>query len=229
MYKKNPSTQNRVRRKIMRKRKLKKFVLPTLYLIILGVMACSITFLSKNLLNKSVNKDENYNYSMSVFNNEETSEEQAPTEEKIINPYDNESVSIAKNYYDTKGDKESQENALIYYANTYMPNTGILYESQEEFAILAVYNGKVKDIKEDEILGTVLTIENNEKLTTIYYSVKDVTVKVGDEVKTGDHIATSGTCKLETSKPNTLLFETYVNGTLTNPSNVLGKSMTELN
>lgn len=213
----------------MRKRKLKKFVLPTLYLIILGVMACSITFLSKNLLNKSVNKDENYNYSMSVFNNEETSEEQQLAEEKIINPYELESVSIAKNYYDTKGDKESQENALIYYANTYMPNTGVLYESQEEFAILAVYNGKVKDIKEDEILGTVLTIENNEKLTTIYYSVKDVTVKVGDEVKTGDHIATSGTCKLETSKPNTLLFETYVNGTLTNPINVLGKSMTELN
>lgn len=213
----------------MRKRKLKRFVLPTLYLIILGVMACSITFLSKNLLNKSVNKDENYNYSMSVFNNEETTEDQPKEVEKIINPYNSESVSIAKNYYDKKESKESQENALIYYASTYMPNTGILYESQDEFAILAVYNGKVKDIKEDEILGTVLTIENNEKLTTIYYGIKDVTVKVGDEVKTGDHIATSGTSKLETSKPNTLLFETYVNGTLTNPSNVLGKSMTELN
>lgn len=213
----------------MRKRKLKRFVLPTLYLIILGVMACSITFLSKNLLNKSVNKDENYNYSMSVFNNEETTEEQPKEVEKIINPYNSELVSIAKNYYDKKESKESQENALIYYASTYMPNTGILYESQDEFAILAVYNGLVKDIKEDEILGTVLTIENNEKLTTIYYSIKDVTVKVGDEVKTGDHIATSSTSKLETSKPNTLLFETYVNGTLTNPNNVLGKSMTELN
>ena len=73
----------------MRKRKLKRFVLPTLYLIILGVMACSITFLSKNLLNKSVNKDENYNYSMSVFNNEETTEEQPKEVEKIIPKLDN--------------------------------------------------------------------------------------------------------------------------------------------
>ena len=42
----------------MKKRKLKKFVLPTLYLMILGIMTASITFLSKNLLDTTVSEDE---------------------------------------------------------------------------------------------------------------------------------------------------------------------------
>ncbi len=215
----------------MKKRKLKKFVLPTLYLMILGIMAASITFLSKNLLDTTVEEDEYYNYSMSVFNDEEeptTETEETPEDVKVSQPYTRDKVSIAKEYYDTTGSTETQEKALIYYGGTYMPNTGILYESDEAFDVVAIMDGTVKDIKEDELLGTVMTIENSSKLTTIYYTLGETKVSVGDTVTQNEVIATSGTSSLETAKQNTLLFETYVDGILTNPTTVFEKSISEL-
>ena len=215
----------------MKKRKLKKFVLPTLYLMILGIMAASITFLSKNLLDTTVEEDEYYNYSMSVFNDEEeptTETGETPEDVKVSQPYTSDKVSIAKEYYDTTGSTETQEKALIYYGGTYMPNTGILYESDEAFDVVAIMDGTVKDIKEDELLGTVMTIENSSKWTTIYYTLGETKVSVGDTVTQNEVIATSGTSSLETAKQNTLLFETYVDGILTNPTTVFEKSISEL-
>ena len=53
-------------------------------------------------------------------------------------------------------------------------------------------------------------------LRTIYYSVSDVKVKVGDELKQGDVIARSGVSKISEDKAN-LLFEVYYNGVIINP------------
>lgn len=216
----------------MKKRKLRKFVLPTLYLMILGVMAMGITFLSQILLESNVNNDEHYNYSMSVFNDtDDTAKKEENNEKEIIiaKPFSSEKVSVAKEYYNKEESTENQEKALIYYEGTYMPNTGILYESEEAFDVTAVLDGTVKDIKQDEILGNVVTLEHDNKLTTIYYTLGETKVKVGDKVTQNQVIATSGTSKLETTKPNTLLFETYVNGILTNPNTVLEKNISELN
>lgn len=216
----------------MKKRKLKKFVLPTLYLMILGIMAASITFLSKNLLDTTVEEDEYYNYSMSVFNDEEepvNETQETPEDVKVSQPYTSEKVSIAKEYYDVNGSTETQEKALIYYGGTYMPNTGILYESDEAFDVVAIMDGTVKEIKEDEILGQVITIENNTKLTSIYYTLGEIKVNKGDKVTRSQVIATSGTSKLQTNKPQTLLFETYIDGVLTNPNTLFDKNISELN
>lgn len=215
----------------MKKRKLKKFVLPTLYLMILGVMAMGITFLSKNLLESNVNNDEHYNYTMSVFNDTDdtTKPEETPKEIVIAKPFSSDKVTIAKEFYNKEESTENQEKALIYYEGTYMPNTGILYESEEVFDVTAVLDGTVKDIKQDEILGNVITLEHSNKLTTIYYTLGETKVKVGDKVTQNQLLATSGTSKLETTKANTLLFETYVNGILVNPNTVLEKNVSELN
>lgn len=220
----------------MKKRKLKGYVLPTIYLLVLGVMAVGITFLSKNLLDQNIENDEHYNYTMSVFNESEepTNEEEPPetpnsSEEKPVKPFTSETVSIAKGFYDKNDTEENQQNALIFYENTYMPNTGILYENEEVFDVVATLDGSIKDIKEDEILGTVLTVENTSKVTTIYYALGETKVKVGDTVKKGDVLATSGTSKLVTNKSQTLLFEVYINGILTNPNTFFEKNIEELN
>ena len=161
----------------MKKRKLKGYVLPTLYLVVLAMMVVGITFLSKSLLENQVSEDENYNYSTSVF--EETDDKpvnnEVNTEEaKIVRPYTSDQVSVAKDFYNREESAENQENALIFYENTYMPNTGILYESDEAFDVVAIMDGTVKEIKEDEILGQVITIENNTKLTSIYYTLGEI-------------------------------------------------------
>ena len=208
----------------MRKRKLRGFVLPTLYLMVLGIMAFGITMLSKSLMNKKVAGDDYYNYSMSVFNETESDTpvmEETKTPQQASAPFDSYSVGVEKEFYSKDASKEEQEASLIYYEGTYMQNTGILYSSEEEFAVMAILDGTVKDIKKDEILGNMLTIEHDNNLTTIYYTLEDIKVKVGDSVKQDDVIAKSGSSKLQTSKPYTLLFETYLEGNLVNPNSIL--------
>ncbi len=216
----------------MKKRKLRGYVLPTIYLLVLGVMAFGITLLSQNLLENQEMQDDNYNYSMSVFDEKEE-ETNNNTEEKkeevvAVKPFTSDKVSVSKEYYNKDETAENQEKALIYYENTYMPNTGILYESDEKFDVVAIMDGTVKEIKTDEILGSVMTIEHSNKLTSIYYTLSDITVKKGDKVTIGQTIAKSGQSKLQTSKKETLLFETYLNGTLINPNNIFQKNINEL-
>ncbi len=215
----------------MKKRKLKKYVLPTCYLLIVGLFAFGITVLGKNLLDKKVESDEHYNYTMSVFNESETPENEETQKEldSIQKPFASEKVTVAKEFYNKEDTEENQAKALIFFENTYMPNTGILYESDEEFDCLAVAEGKIKDIKTDEILGNVITVEHTNKLTTVYYTYGEAKVNVGDAVKTGDVLAKSGESKLQTEKKQTLLFETYMDGVLINPNNVFDKNISELN
>ena len=217
----------------MKKRKLRSYVLPTLCLFLLGFMATGVTFLTKSFLEKQVQNDEHYNYTMSVFDEKETPSNNEPSDnsanqETASKPFVSDKVTISKKYYSKEESAENQEQALIFYENTYMPNTGILYESDEVFEIMSVMDGKVKDIKTDEILGTVITIEHNNRVTSVYYGVGETKVNVEDTVTKGQIIATSGTTKLQTTKPQTLLFEVYLDSNLINPEEFYTKSIAEL-
>ena len=209
----------------MKKRKLRGFVLPTLYLLIIATV-----FVGVNVFGKSLNTDSyhSYNFVMSAFKNKIVSVAKEEND-LIVKPYASDKVSIAKGYYDIKSESKDQLNSLIYYENTYMENTGILYSSDEKFDAIASMDGTIKDIKEDEILGIVVEVENTKKVTTIYYSLGELNVAVGDTIKKGDVIGTSGTNKLETSASNVLLFEVYVDGNLKNPEEFYNMKISDLN
>ena len=217
----------------MKKRKLKGYVLPAIYFVVLGVMIVSITFLSQSLLEKQKMNDEDYNYSTSVFEeseNDPTNTEVDTTNEiKIVRPYTSDKVTVTKEFYNKDESTENQEKALIFYENTYMPNTGILYGSDEKFDVIAILNGTVKEIKEDEILGQMITIECDNKITAVYYTLGEIKVNEGDQITQNQVIATSGTSNIDSSKAESLLFETYIDGVLTNPNNLFDKSISEIN
>lgn len=217
----------------MKKRKLKGYVLPAIYFVVLGVMVVSITFLSQSLLEKQKMNDEDYNYSKSVFEESENdptnTEVDTTTEIKIVRPYTSEKVTVTKEFYNKDESVENQEKALIFYENTYMPNTGILYGSDEKFDVIAILNGTVKEIKEDEILGQMITIECDNKITAVYYTLGEIKVNEGDQITQNQVIATSGTSNIDSSKAESLLFETYIDGVLTNPNNLFDKSISEIN
>lgn len=217
----------------MKKRKLKGYVLPAIYFVVLGVMVVSITFLSQSLLEKQKMNDEDYNYSKSVFeeseNNSTNTEVDTTTEIKIVRPYTSDKVTVTKEFYNKDESVENQEKALIFYENTYMPNTGILYGSDEKFDVIAILNGTVKEIKEDEILGQMITIECDNKITAVYYTLGEIKVNEGDQITQNQVIATSGTSNIDSSKAESLLFETYIDGVLTNPNNLFDKSISEIN
>ena len=199
----------------MKVRRLKSYVIPTIYSIAIIAVMISIVLIGKTI---SANNLEDLNsYVVNALLDEETTPVMNITNDEVIRPYTNDKVVISKNFYDNEADEETQQKSLIYYENTYMQNSGVLYSAEEQFEVNAVLDGKVSEIKEDEILGNVVVIEHNSDLKTSYYSVNDVKVKVGDEVKQGDVIASSGENKLNNSSKNSLLFEVYNKGELVNP------------
>lgn len=196
----------------MKKMKLKKYVLPTIYVLIILV-----TFLSVSLINNHLLKNvTNYNYSKSIMKDvtENVLSEILP--DKFERPYLSENVKLLSGFYSKDYDDESQKNSLIVYQNTYMPSSGTFYASQDEFDVVSVYDGKVKSIKKDEMLGDTVEVQHSDNLTTIYYSLKDVTVRENDDIKKGTIIGKATSNNLVTDK-NVLFIEVYLKGKQIDP------------
>lgn len=188
----------------MKKMKLRKYVLPTIYVLIILV-----TFLSVSLINNHLLKNvTNYNYSKSIMKDvtENVLSEILP--DKFERPYLSENVKLLSGFYSKDYDDESQKNSLIVYQNTYMPSSGTFYASQDEFDVVSVYDGKVKSIKKDEMLGDTVEVQHSDNLTTIYYSLKDVTVRENDDIKKGTIIGKATSNNLVTDK--NVLFTKYI-------------------
>lgn len=196
----------------MKKMKLRKYVLPTIYVLIILV-----TFLSVSLINNHLLKNvTNYNYSKSIMKDvtENVLSEILP--DKFERPYLSENVKLLSGFYSKDYDDESQKNSLIVYQNTYMPSSGTFYASQDDFDVVIVYDGKVKSIKKDEMLGDTVEVQHSDNLTTIYYSLKDVTVRENDDIKKGTIIGKATSNNLVTDK-NVLFIEVYLKGKQIDP------------
>ena len=135
----------------------------------------------------------------------------------IIRPYTSTDVTATIPYYNIDGTNDEQAAALIYYEGIYMQNTGVLYTSNNAFDVVSILDGTVKNIKEDSLMGNIVEIEHTNNLTTVYQSLGEVKVKVGDTVKQGDIIATSGQNKITTDTSNALHFEVFYKGEIFNP------------
>lgn len=149
-------------------------------------------------------------------------------EKKIIRPYKDENVKIVKDYYDYKADENAQMNSIIVYDKTYLQSTGVSYSNGAEFDVIAVLDGKVKSVKEDENLGMVVQLEHENNIISVYHSLKDLTIKEGDTISQGDIIGKSGTNNLEKDLGNHLYFEFIVNGINVDPEDYYDKTINEL-
>ena len=211
----------------MTKRKLRGYVKHSLFVICVTAILVSTLIITKNL--KPTNEVEEDGYVVNpIIENVTPVVSAEPEEKKIAKPYNSESVKISKNYYDKDASSEEQQNALIYYENTYLPNSGVVYGSSEEFDCVSVLDGTVIDIKQDEILNTVVYVSHNNNLTTIYYGLKDVSLKVNDIINQGDVIGKSTSNKFST-EPNSILFEVNYNGGVLNPEKFYTMNLNELN
>ena len=215
----------------MKKRKLKGYVLPTVYVLVIAVLFISVSFLGSALQKELQYQD----LSTDVLDDDVTpviKEEETPTdvttESKIVKPFISTSVGISKSYYDMTDDEATQANSLVYYEQTYLQNSGVLYSSDEVFDVLATYDGTVTNVSTDEILGNVVEITHNPNLKTVYYSLGEVTVKKDDVVNCGDIIGKSGDNLLEGEKDNSLLVEVYYNGNTIDPEDFYNMNIEDL-
>ena len=205
----------------MRRRKLKSFVLPSLLMIGIVAVVFGTAIINSSL--KKVEENDNLTYVSSTILGNDVAV--INTTSKVINPYTDPSVKVGKNYYDYQGDAKEQENSIIYHDDTYMQNSGIDFVSENNFDVVAVLNGTVTDVKDDETLGKIVEIKHDNDYISIYQSLSEVSVKKGDAVNQGQIIGKSGTNELDKEMGNHLHFEFYTNGQVVNPSLYLNKEL----
>jgi stage II sporulation protein Q len=103
-------------------------------------------------------------------------------------------VSISKHFYDENGTEKEQQEALVFYDNTYSKNTGtdIVAKDGKAFEVVAALSGTVIKAEKDSLLGNIVEISHNNGVKTVYQSLDDVQIEVGDTVTQGEVIGKAG-------------------------------------
>ncbi len=217
----------------MKKRKLKSFVVPTLYILSIFMLIGGV-FVVEQLINGNVFQTDEVNKVNEVnevIQNDDVVNQDIPvvaTEPIIGRPYTNGNVKIVKNYYDYQGEEEVQEDSIVYYGNTYMQNSGIDYGLNEEFEVVSILDGTVMEVTDDEIMGKTVKIKHNNDLISVYQSLGSIDVKVNDFISQGMIIGKSGNANISRDLGNHLHFEIYYQGKVLNPENCYDKTALEL-
>lgn len=209
------------------KLKLKRWATATIYLSLILIVFVSMVFIS-NKLDNYYGDSLNLSYILKDFIDNDTPVANIKNE-SIIKPFDKENITTDIDFYDKDADEESQQKSLILYENTYMPNTGILYTSEEQFDVLSTLDGKITKISKDELLGNVVEITHSNTLTTTYYSIDNVKVKENQTIKQGEVIGTSGKNNISSTSDNMMLFEVSLNGNNIDPENYYQMKLEDLN
>lgn len=144
----------------------------------------------------------------------------------IGRPYNNQDVAIVQSYYDYRGEETDQTASIIYYQDTYIQSCGVSYSlNNEAFDVISILDGEVIEVKEDVLLGNVIKIKHSESVVSVYQSVSDIKVKVGDSVTKGTVIATSSTSNINSALNNHLYFELLIDDINVNPEEYYDKSL----
>ena len=208
------------------KRQMKKSVVYALYTISFALILGGILIIALSAPNSSNNGE--YDYVSKGILDYEQNVKVVNNTEVIKRPYVDENVVVVKNFYDYQSDSDVQERSLIYYEGTYIQSTGVSYSKGEEFNVVSILPGKVKEIKEDTTLGNVVTIEHENGIISVYQSIKDICINEGDEVAQSQIIAKSSTSNISKELDNHLYFELIINGSNVDPESYYNKSVNEI-
>ena len=135
-------------------------------------------------------------------------------------------IGIVRYYYDKDDDSSKQEQSLILFEDVYRPNQGVDYANKNEiFDVMAAISGTVTKKTNDPVLGWVVTITNNDNISTTYESLSKVSVELNQEVKQGDIIGKSGENVYEADLKNHLHFILQKDDQLYNPEKFIGQTL----
>ena len=210
----------------MKKIKLKKPVVYSLCIAISILLLGGLWYADTSQKSLKEN-DEDLNYVSRLFEDNVVSV--VNTSASIVKPYTNTNVKALNNFYDYKSDEKTQQNAIISYDTTYIQNNGVAYGGiNDTFDVVSVLPGTVTSVKEDKLMGKIVTIEHENNVITTYQSLSEVTIKEGDNVAQSTVIGKAGTSNLEKDLGNHVLFEITVDGKYINPETIFGKTIDQL-
>jgi stage II sporulation protein Q len=143
---------------------------------------------------------------------------------------DPDAVEIQKPFYDVEASKEEQEEALVFYNNTYYENNGIdiVMKDGKSFDVTASLSGTVTKAEKDSIFGNVVEIEHDGGVVTVYQSLSEIQVKAGDTVKQGQVIGKAGQSEFNQEAGVHAHFEIRKDGKPVNPIAYFDQPLTTL-
>ena len=173
----------------------------------------------ENKIENNKNKKEEKSEKEKIENKEEnkvkndkknTEEEKTITDFKFIKPVEGEKV------------KDYSKDNLVYSKtlNEWTTHKGIDYLAEKTDIVKAAADGKIKSIKNDPRYGLTVVIEHENGFESIYSSLLTTEfVKVGEDVKQGQTIATVGnTARFEIADETHIHFEIKKDGENVDPN-----------
>ena len=120
---------------------------------------------------------------------------------------------------------EYTSNSLVYSETleSWVGHGAIDIGGKEGTPVKAAMDGTVKQVYEDELWGIVIVISHKDEIETRYANLgtKEM-VKVGSQVRKGDHISTVGkTAKIEMIMEPHVHFEVRKNGKIVDPRSIM--------
>ncbi|SDX27558.1 M23 family metallopeptidase [Paenibacillus sp. CF384] len=154
--------------------------------------------------------------------------DQLPADDEAVNsseselmkwPVDRSQLDVVAPFYDAKATGEERQAALIQSGNTFVTNMGIDFAKNDTaFDVSAALSGRVIVSEKHPLNGNIVEIKHADGIVTVYHSLSDVQVKVGDEVKQGTVIAKAGRSELEKELGVHMHFEVRKDGKAINPN-----------
>ena len=208
----------------MTHRKVKKQVIYLIFAVTSLLLVISLTLVELKMNPKEEPQKNDY-VNKTIFDNNIP----VVAEKKlIIKPYTDNRVQIKTNYYNKEDDEETQKNSLILFENTYLPSTGISYQTDYDFDVVSILDGTVLTVREDQTLGKIVEIKHDKDIISSYQSLSEVLVKEGDKVTQGTIIGKSGTSNLEKDLGSHLHFELTINSNTVDPEEYYDKELGNL-
>ncbi|GEN36022.1 MULTISPECIES: M23 family metallopeptidase [Aneurinibacillus] len=211
----------------------KKWIFPAMYLgaaaiILAGVMwyQNSKEFPANPAPQKAASQEQSAPMQVTEGTNEQPAVPVNAPDSTLVWPAKLEATEKVMGFFDDTSDKKAQEAALVQYDNSYWPNTGIAIAAKDKksFEVTAAAAGKVVKSERDPMLGYQIEIEHKDGLSTVYASLEDTKVDVGDTVDRGAVLGMAGRNVFEKDLGIHLHFEVHKNGEAVAPEQYLPKT-----
>lgn len=118
-------------------------------------------------------------------------EEEVASTKRFIEPL--EDGKVVRKFFDLENSEEDKLNSIVEYNGVYRPSMAVSYSKNGEATnVLAVADGTIKSISTDSLLGNRVTMQCGT-YTIIYYSIDNINVVEGQQMKQGNTIGKCST------------------------------------
>lgn len=203
-------------------------------LIFIGVLV--VTFISVLGIASLASKPDDEEAGGNIGGNTPPLEETAPIEPQPKNPIFHLPIKdgyvVKRDFFDIEGDKEVLANAVMTNGKTFIESKGVSFGKEENkvFDVYNVYPGEVIDVNgsTESVDGYTITIKHENGVVSMYSSLSNVNVNVGDKLETNAKIGVSGTSIKDLDAGICVHLQILQDGNYINPLDAIGKETSEL-